>query len=73
MNIPRRPMYQEIKVLLYWLQNTLRLPSQSVAYIPLVLYVSGFFATLVMKPLNRCLGRKVSEDLFLAFALRLYR
>ena len=44
-----------------YLQDTLQMSPESVAYIPLTMYVSGFVTTLVMKPLNRNYGRKVSS------------
>ncbi|CAL4065747.1 unnamed protein product, partial [Meganyctiphanes norvegica] len=42
-----------------YLQDTLHLPEESVAYIPLVMYVSGFLTAIAMKPVNKHLGRKV--------------
>ncbi|XP_068212734.1 major facilitator superfamily domain-containing protein 12-like isoform X1 [Palaemon carinicauda] len=43
-----------------YLQDTLRLPQTAVAYIPLVMYVSGFLTTTVLKCLNKYVGRKIS-------------
>lgn len=43
-----------------YLQDSLHLPAQSVAYIPLVMYLSGFLTAVAMKPVNKCLGRKVT-------------
>ncbi|KAK7076664.1 Major facilitator superfamily domain-containing protein 12 [Halocaridina rubra] len=43
-----------------YLQDTLKLPEESVAYIPLVMYVAGFLTTTVMKPFNKYIGRKGS-------------
>ncbi|GAB6018971.1 Major facilitator super domain-containing protein 12 [Chamberlinius hualienensis] len=37
-----------------------KLPKNSVAYIPLLVYVSGFLASLVMKQLNKKAGRMLS-------------
>lgn len=31
----------------------------SIAKIPLVVYISGFLSTFLTKPLNKCYGRKV--------------
>lgn len=31
----------------------------SIAKIPLIVYVSGFLSTFLSKPLNKCYGRKV--------------
>lgn len=43
-----------------YLQDSLKLQEESVAYIPLVIYVSGFLVTTIMRPLNKFIGRKVS-------------
>ncbi|XP_066945029.1 major facilitator superfamily domain-containing protein 12-like isoform X2 [Macrobrachium rosenbergii] len=43
-----------------YLQDTLKLPQAAVAYIPLVMYVSGFLTTTFLKCLNKCMGRKIS-------------
>ncbi|CAL4144198.1 unnamed protein product, partial [Meganyctiphanes norvegica] len=43
-----------------YLQDSLHLPGESVAYIPLVMYVSGFITAISMKPINKVLGRKVT-------------
>lgn len=43
-----------------YLQESLKLPKNSVAYIPLVVYVSGFLASLFMKLLNKKAGRLTS-------------
>ena len=39
----------------------LALPLQKfIATIPLVMYLSGFFSSFLMKPINKCIGRNVS-------------
>lgn len=43
-----------------YLQDSLHLQEESVAYIPLVMYVSGFLTTTIMRPLNKYIGRKAS-------------
>lgn len=43
-----------------YLQDHLHLPEESVAYIPLVMYISGFLMTTMMRALNKYIGRKVS-------------
>ncbi|CAL4175681.1 unnamed protein product, partial [Meganyctiphanes norvegica] len=43
-----------------YLQDSLHLPENSVAYIPLVMYSSGFLTAIAMKPVNKHLGRKVT-------------
>lgn len=43
-----------------YLQDHLHLPEESVAYIPLVMYISGFLMTTVMRALNKYIGRKAS-------------
>ena len=43
-----------------YLQKTLRLKSTYVAIIPLVMFSTGFLSSMMMKPLNRRAGRKVS-------------
>lgn len=43
-----------------YLQDTLKLPEEAVAYIPLVMYVSGFLTTTIMRLLNKFIGRKAS-------------
>lgn len=44
-----------------YLQDSLHLSEESVAYIPLVMYVSGFLTTTILKALNKFIGRKVSS------------
>lgn len=46
-----------------YLQDSLHMPEESVAYIPLVMYVSGFLMTTMMRALNKYIGRKVREGL----------
>ncbi|XP_047489327.1 major facilitator superfamily domain-containing protein 12-like isoform X2 [Penaeus chinensis] len=43
-----------------YLQDSLHLSEESVAYIPLVMYVSGFLTTMILKALNKIIGRKAS-------------
>ncbi|XP_075679797.1 major facilitator superfamily domain-containing protein 12-like [Dermatophagoides pteronyssinus] len=43
-----------------YLQETLRLPKKSVAYIPLVTYTSGFVTSFLMKYINQKLGKKIT-------------
>ncbi|XP_013360690.1 PREDICTED: major facilitator superfamily domain-containing protein 12 isoform X1 [Chinchilla lanigera] len=40
-----------------YLTYSLHLPKRFIATIPLVMYLSGFFSSFLMKPLNRCIGR----------------
>ena len=42
-----------------YLQDSLHMQEESVAYIPLVMYVSGFLMTTGMRALNKVIGRKV--------------
>ncbi|UXI15950.1 water-specific aquaporin [Sarcoptes scabiei] len=43
-----------------YLQETLRLPKKSIAYIPLVTYTSGFLSSFIMKYVNGKLGKKMT-------------
>ncbi|KAK3876009.1 hypothetical protein Pcinc_019151 [Petrolisthes cinctipes] len=43
-----------------YLQDSLHLKQTSVAVIPLVMYTSGFLTTMLIKPLNKKMGRKAS-------------
>ncbi|XP_071543920.1 major facilitator superfamily domain-containing protein 12-like isoform X2 [Panulirus ornatus] len=43
-----------------YLQDSLHMPEESVAYIPLVMYIAGFLMTTVMRSLNKFIGRKAS-------------
>ncbi|XP_063612231.1 major facilitator superfamily domain-containing protein 12-like [Penaeus indicus] len=43
-----------------YLQDSLHLSEESVAYIPLVMYVAGFLTTMILKALNKFIGRKAS-------------
>ena len=52
-----------------YLQDTLSLNEQSVAYIPLVIYVSGFITTTAMKKVNKWIGRKVINLIIIVFYL----
>ncbi|XP_070775455.1 major facilitator superfamily domain-containing protein 12-like [Enoplosus armatus] len=40
-----------------YLINTLGLPKKFIATIPLVMYVSGFLSSFIMKPLNKLIGK----------------
>lgn len=46
-----------------YLQDTLRLKEESIAIIPLVMYVSGFLSSFFMKALNKHAGRKITYAL----------
>ncbi|KAL2090013.1 hypothetical protein ACEWY4_014701 [Coilia grayii] len=56
-----------------YLTNSLMLPKKSIAIVPLVMYVSGFVTSLVMKPVSKRIGISmtylVGLVLILAFAL----
>ena len=39
---------------------TLSTPQRFIATIPLVMYLSGFCSSFLMKPVNKCIGRNVS-------------
>lgn len=56
-----------------YLTNSLMLPKNYIATIPLVMFVSGFVCSLVMKPLSKCVGINMSYLvgllLVLAFAV----
>ncbi|KAJ8029672.1 Major facilitator superfamily domain-containing protein 12 [Holothuria leucospilota] len=43
-----------------YVTDTLQLNKDYVALIPLVIYISGFVSSLIIKPLNRFLGRKMA-------------
>ncbi|XP_063771403.1 major facilitator superfamily domain-containing protein 12 isoform X3 [Pseudophryne corroboree] len=43
-----------------YLTNSLHLPKNYIATIPLVMYVSGFVSSFLMKPINKCMGRNHS-------------
>ncbi|KAK4306624.1 hypothetical protein Pmani_021574 [Petrolisthes manimaculis] len=43
-----------------YLQDSLHLKQTSVAVIPLVMYISGFLTTMLIRPLNKKMGRKAS-------------
>ncbi|XP_074834664.1 major facilitator superfamily domain-containing protein 12 isoform X2 [Carettochelys insculpta] len=43
-----------------YLTNSLRLPKKFIATIPLVMYVSGFISSLLMKPVNKWIGRNLT-------------
>ncbi|XP_051827935.1 major facilitator superfamily domain-containing protein 12 isoform X2 [Antechinus flavipes] len=43
-----------------YLTYSLKLPKKFIATIPLVMYVSGFFSSFFMKPVNKCIGRNLT-------------
>ncbi|NXC23017.1 MFS12 protein, partial [Corythaeola cristata] len=43
-----------------YLTNSLLLPKKYIATIPLVMYISGFLSSFLMKPVNKWIGRNVS-------------
>ncbi|OQV17781.1 Major facilitator superfamily domain-containing protein 12 [Hypsibius exemplaris] len=43
-----------------YLLDTLELEKESIGYIPLVVYLTGFGASLVMKPMSRIVGKKIA-------------
>ncbi|XP_027327874.3 major facilitator superfamily domain-containing protein 12 isoform X2 [Anas platyrhynchos] len=43
-----------------YLTNSLMLPKKYIATIPLVLYVSGFLSSFLMKPVNKWIGRNLT-------------
>ncbi|KAJ1085165.1 hypothetical protein NDU88_005298 [Pleurodeles waltl] len=52
-----------------YLTNSLHLPKKFIATIPLVMYVSGFISSLLMKPVNRYIGRNLTYFLGLVAIL----
>uniref|UniRef100_G3UBC0 Major facilitator superfamily domain-containing protein 12 n=1 Tax=Loxodonta africana TaxID=9785 RepID=G3UBC0_LOXAF len=43
-----------------YLTYSLKLPKKFIASIPLVMYLSGFFSSLLMKPINKWIGRNLT-------------
>ncbi|XP_007949278.1 major facilitator superfamily domain-containing protein 12 [Orycteropus afer afer] len=43
-----------------YLTYSLNLPKKFIATIPLVMYLSGFFSSFLMKPINKCIGRNLT-------------
>ncbi|XP_003788915.1 major facilitator superfamily domain-containing protein 12 isoform X1 [Otolemur garnettii] len=43
-----------------YLTYSLHLPKRFIATIPLVMYLSGFFSSFLMKPINKCIGRNLT-------------
>ncbi|XP_073180437.1 major facilitator superfamily domain-containing protein 12 isoform X2 [Lepidochelys kempii] len=43
-----------------YLTNSLMLPKKFIATIPLVMYISGFLSSFLMKPINRWIGRNLT-------------
>ncbi|XP_078315896.1 major facilitator superfamily domain-containing protein 12-like [Crassostrea virginica] len=52
-----------------YVTETLELPKDSVAIFPLIVYVSGFVASVGMRPVNSLLGRKATYALGLMFGI----
>ncbi|XP_071086621.1 major facilitator superfamily domain-containing protein 12-like isoform X1 [Haliotis cracherodii] len=52
-----------------YLVETLQLNKTNIAIVPLIVYVCGFFTSLVMKPVNKLLGRKVTYIIGVVFAV----
>ncbi|XP_046543115.1 major facilitator superfamily domain-containing protein 12-like isoform X1 [Haliotis rubra] len=52
-----------------YLVETLSLDKTNIAIVPLVVYVTGFFTSLVMKPVNHLVGRKVTYIIGIVFAV----
>ncbi|CAC5364905.1 Major facilitator superfamily domain-containing protein 12 [Mytilus coruscus] len=52
-----------------YITETLRMEKDNVAVMPLVVYVSGFFTSLVMRPLNKKIGRKATYFVGIVFAV----
>lgn len=48
-----------------YLQYYLKLKAESIAVIPFTVYVSSFVTSLIIKPLNKFLGRKVIQYILL--------
>lgn len=44
----------------FYIQNTLKMPSIATAIVPLVVYLASFVGTLLVKPMNRRFGRRIS-------------
>lgn len=45
-----------------YVQDTLHLPESYVATVPFSMYLAGFAGSLVMKEINKKIGRKVSKE-----------
>ena len=45
-----------------YLQDTLHLPSQYLAILPFIMFITGYLTSFVIKPLNMEFGRKVSTN-----------
>ncbi|XP_048666791.1 major facilitator superfamily domain-containing protein 12 [Marmota marmota marmota] len=43
-----------------YLTYSLNLPKRFIATIPLVMYLSGFLSSFLMKPVNKCIGRNLT-------------
>lgn len=45
-----------------YLQDYLQLEAEKLALLPLIMFLSSFFMSLLNKPMNMKLGRKVSTE-----------
>ncbi|XP_071167682.1 major facilitator superfamily domain-containing protein 12-like isoform X1 [Mytilus edulis] len=52
-----------------YITETLQMEKDNVAVMPLVVYVSGFFTSLVMRPLNKKIGRKATYLVGIVFGV----
>ncbi|XP_048415850.1 major facilitator superfamily domain-containing protein 12a isoform X3 [Stegostoma tigrinum] len=52
-----------------YVSYTLKLPKNYIAMIPLVMYISGFLSSFLMKPVNKWFGRNMTYFFGLAFIL----
>lgn len=52
-----------------YLTYTLQLPKNYIAMIPLVMYISGFLSSFLMKPVNKCIGRNMTYFLGIVMIL----
>lgn len=52
-----------------YITETLKMKKDNVAVMPLVVYVSGFFTSLVMRPVNIIIGRKATYIVGVVFGL----
>ncbi|XP_067169039.1 major facilitator superfamily domain-containing protein 12 isoform X3 [Apteryx mantelli] len=52
-----------------YLTNSLLLPKKYIATIPLMMYVSGFLSSFLMKPVNKWIGRNMGVEIYAAAML----
>lgn len=52
-----------------YITETLKMKKDNVAVMPLVVYFSGFFTSLVMRPVNKIIGRKATYIVGVVFGL----